>query len=177
MVICEAYGWASSIFFHEISSIHYLLESLGVFAWGMFVTFHPERKTAKTINEKNILLAFYKGDKGSIIMRVCALFGFPVKSMCIIAGDKALYLKKNEPTFIFGDSAKIHRKSSDYIVVDTGKPYDDKFITEMKKHSNTIATKGILRVRCIEAVSDLLGMIGEEFKPKSYIPSLYLRGI
>ncbi len=177
LAFLEYYGFIGDRIFHNTNATYYLLESLVFLIFGMYITFHPKRKTAKTIDHNNILLAFYKGKKGSLIMRVSSLFGYNVKSMCILAGENALYLKSNKPGFIFGNSLKIHRKSDDYTIVDTGKPYTEEFIREMKKHHNAIATKGKFRVRCIDGVSDLLGMIGEEFKPKSYIPSVYLRKI
>ena len=173
----DFYGYATDILMHNINAIYYFIESLIFFSFGMHVMLHADIKTAKTIDHDNILLAFYKGKKGSLIMRFFSLFGFPVKSMCILAGDKALYLKANNPKFVFGDSAAIHRKSENYVIIDTGVKYTGEFIYRMKKHKNIIAKKGMFRVRCIEAISDLLEMIGSEWKPKTYIPSLYLRRV
>lgn len=171
------YSLGASIFDAAGVSVLYIIELVVCFIGAVYVLFHPEYSTPKTINVENILLAFYKGEKGSLIMRVFAMFGFPVKSVCILAGDKALYLKANKPTFEFGNSAKIHKKSREYVIVDTGVAHTGKFLYEMKKHSKIVATKGVFRIRCIEAVSDLLGMIGSKYKPGSYIPSLYLRQV
>ena len=177
MGLYGVYSQIADILFSEVTSILYILESLAFFSWAVWLMLRPEIKTVNSINHTNILLAFYKGEKGSFAMNFFELFGLPVKSMCIIAGDKALYLKSNKRTFEFGNSEKIYRKSDDYVIIDTGKPYTKDYITEMKKHSNIIATRGILRIRCIEAVRGLLSMIGEEYKPNVYIPSLYLRRI
>jgi hypothetical protein len=174
MALYGLYSTISNIIFNEIIAISYLLESSVFVAWASWIMLRPEINTAKTIDNKNILLAFYNGNSGSSIMNLFQLFGMPVKSLCILAGDKALYLKKNKNTFEFGNSSKIHKKSYNYIIIDTGVPHTENFIKSMEEHKNIIATKGIFRVRCIEAVSGLLGMIGNEFKPKSYIPSLYL---
>ncbi len=178
MVLYGIYAIFIDIIFPEVmSSLYYALESLVFIIWASWLMFRPEISTAKTINKKNILLAFYKGDKGSFIMNFFELVGLPVKSMCIIAGDKALYLKSNKGTFEFGSSEKIYRKSDDYVIIDTGKPYTKSYVEKMKKHENIVASKGMLRIRCIEAVSGLLSMIGSRYKPNTYIPSLYLKAI
>lgn len=171
------YSFIMGLIFHEITAISYMLESLVFFAWAVWIMLRDEPKSDKNINHSNILLAFYKGNKGSFIMRFFELFGTPVKSLSIIAGDKALYLKSKNPNFIFGDSNIILRKSDSYVIIDTGVKYTEEFISEMQKHNNIIATRGIFRIRCIEAVSGLLGNIDDKFKPTTYIPSLYLRGL
>ena len=177
MFIYSLFSHIASIIAYEITAIYYTIESLLFFSWAIWLMLRPEISTAKTINKNNILLAFYKGEKGSFIMNFFELFGLPVKSMCILAGDKALYLKTNDPNFVFGASEIITRHADDYILIDTGVRVTTDFIIEMKKHTKLVATKGIFRVRCIEAVSDLLGMIGDEWKPRSCIPSLYLKQV
>jgi len=107
-------------------------------------------------------------------MHFFELFGLPVKSLCIVAGDNALYLKAGKDSFQFGPNI-VSKKPDEYIIVDTGVPITKDFIEQMKKHGNVKAKKAFLRVRCIEAVSELLESIG--YKPDSNIPSLYLRKV
>jgi hypothetical protein len=180
LVLLGVYGLLSQILdmvFNEVTAIYYLSESLLFFTWAMWLLFRPSYSTAKTINHDNILIAFYKGDNGSFIMNFFSLFGLPVKSMCIIAGDKALFLKRNKETFQFGSSEIVHKNSDNYVIIDSGVAYTQEYISKMKDHSNIVATRGGLRVQCIKAVSDLLSDIGEKFKPRTNIPSLYLRHI
>lgn len=180
LILLGTYGLFSQIadiIFNEVTTIYYILESLTFFSWAIWLMLRPELSTAKTINHSNILLAFYKGKKGSFIMNFFELFGLPVKSMCIIAEDKALYLKAKEPMFQFGTSEIITRHKDDYVIIDTGVRVTTDFLIEMKKHNNIVATRGLMRVRCIEAISGLLSMIGDKYKPDAYIPSLYLRQI
>lgn len=179
MLIHHIYAQIAALFFYTINDYSYLLETSLFCVMAVWIMMRPEVKTAKTINKDNILLVFYKGEKGSFIMNFFELFGLPVKSMCIIAGDKALFLKANKETFQFGDSKKIFRKQDEYVIVDTGKPYTQEFVKTMEKHSITSAKKGLFRIRCIEGVSPLLEMIGPEFKPSliDNIPSIYLRKV
>lgn len=179
MVVYNLYSLIADIIFYEIYAIYYLLESLTFFSWAIWIMLRPEYRTAKTINHDNILLAFYKGEKGSLIMNFFELFGLPVKSMCIVAGDKALALKSNKETFQIIDSKNIFRKQDDYVTVDTGIRNTNKFVEAMKEYSTTPARKGFLRIRCIEGVSPLLEMIGPEFKPSliDNIPSVYMRKV
>ena len=47
----------------------------------------------------------------------------------------------------------------------------------MSKYGIIKARKGFFRIRCIEAIEELLTLIGPKWKPTTYIPSLYLRKI
>lgn len=177
MGVYNLYNIVMDSFFIEVNTLYYFLESLTVFLLVMWVMIKPEINTAKTINKDNILLAFYKGTKGLFIMHFFELFGLPVKSVCIIAGKKALYLKSSKEMFQFGDSETIFRKSDDYVIIDTGKKYDEEFIRNMKSYKNESACRIGLRIRCVEAVADLLAKIGPEWKPAliDNIPGVYLR--
>lgn len=178
MVLHGLYSHIMDIVFGEIGTIPYMIESLIFLLWATCIVYSPEISTAKTINKNNILLAFYKGEKASFIMNFFELFGLPVKSMCVIAGDDALMLKTRKETFQLSSSKAILKNRDNYIIIDTGKAVTKKFTTEMKKYSTVPASKGGLRIRCIEAIQDLLAMIGEKWKPTNIfhnVPSIYLR--
>ena len=178
MGVYNIYVFVTDILFNEVTSTFYVLESLVFLSWAIIIMTRSEIKTLPDINKDNILLAFYKGDKGSFIMRFFELFGLPVKSMCVISGEKALYLKSNKDTFQLKDSKYIYRKEEDYVILDTGVKNNLKFSEEMEKCATLEARKLGFRICCIEAVRNLLGLIGDEWKPKHMhynIPSLYLK--
>jgi len=181
LILFAVYGVCSVIvylIFTEIYPIPYTLWTVVFIAWAVWIMLRPEYKTAKTIDKNNILLAFYKGGNGSALMNFFELLGLPVKSMCIISGDKTLYLKKNKDRFQLKDSKNIFKREDDYVIVDTGVKCNYEFSTEMEKCATLKASKFGLRIRCIEAVNNLLGMIGEEWRPTDFfhnIPSWYFR--
>ena len=92
LLLHSIYAQGLDLLFGEINSSYYLFESLMfLFIFIPVITRHEQRQ--QPYNSDNILLCFYRGEKGSFIMRFFELFGLPVKSMCIIAGDKCLMLK------------------------------------------------------------------------------------
>lgn len=178
MAIYSLYSNVSSILFGEITSVYYVAELSLFMAWTIWIMFRDEYKTAKTIDKNNILLAFYKGSNGSPIMHFFELFGAPVKSLCIIDGELALYLKANKETFQLKDSNNIFKKADDYVIVDTGVKRNPEFSKELEKYGKLKAVKFGLRIRCIEAVKNLLRMIGTEWEPTSFLeynPGWYFR--
>jgi len=179
MSIYLLYAQFCDVLFGDINAVYYLMESLLFTVWAAYIMFRPERRTPKTINYDNILLAFYKGDGGSKIMGLGGLFGDPVKSMCIIAGKHALVLKSSKDGFQFIDSKNILRLRSDYAIVDSGQPYTKEYIEMMGKYHNKPASKKGLRMRCIEGVKPLLKEIGTEFEPTflEQNPAIYFRKV
>jgi len=161
----------------DVGSVYYMIESLFFTSWAVWIMTRPEISTPKTINKDNILLAFYKGEKGSFTMHFFELFGLPFKSMCIIAGDNCLKLKSNKDTFQFSNtSGSFFRRDTDYYIHDTGKPHTKEFVEEMAKYGKVKAIKNGFRIRCIEAVGELLALIGEEYRPTNpaqNAPSIY----
>jgi len=171
------YSILADILFNEITAIYYLLESLSFFAWAILLMARQERNTPKTINYDNILLCFYKGDRGSFAMKFAELFGLPVRSLCVVAGDAALMLKKTRSGFTIIDSKVLLKNKDNYVIVDTGKESTLEFIEEMKTYANKPASKYGMRIRCIEGISPLLEMIAPEFKPDHIghnMPSWYM---
>jgi hypothetical protein len=185
MALSGIFSDIMDLFAGHVGSLFLLIESAMFFSMAGFVMFRHEPKTPRTITneriyDKNILLAFYKGDKGSFIMHLFELFGCPVKSMCIVAGDKALVLRLGKRGFHFSDSIGILKNNDKYIIVDTGKEITVEFLKKMADHHNDNDNKLGFRIRCIEGVSDLLKDIGPEFKPTSIldnIPSNYLKKV
>lgn len=173
------YVQIATMIYPEVYGHIYTIETVLFFTMAAWIMMRPEIKTAKTINKDNIILAFYKGDKGSFLMHLFELFGLPVKSLAIVAGKHALALKSNKKTFQFIDSKNIFRKSKDYVMVDTGKPYTKEYIAMMGKYHNKPASKKGLRMRCIEGVKPLLKAIGPEFEPTflEQNPSIYFRKV
>lgn len=175
------FTYITNVIIGPVYPSYFVIESMLFFGLAVWVSFRPEISTSKTINRDNVLLAFYKGKKGSLIMNFFELFGLPVKSMCIIAGDKCLRLHSNKDNFVISDGGKALISSKDYIVIDTGKLITKNIVTNMSKFDKIPArTSGILqlRCRCIEAVHELLGEIGSEWRPSGiidYIPSIYFR--
>lgn len=128
-------------------------------------------------NKDNILLAFYKGENGNPLMELFSLFGLPVKSMCILAGDHVLMLRGGNDNFQFSPNASVILDNPNYVIVDTKKKWTREFAIKMGKHAKKKADIFGLRVRCIEAVSDLLSEVDERWKPTHFydnIPSVYL---
>ena len=114
-------------------------------------------------------------------MNLFELFGLPVKSVCIVAGNSCLKLKSNRDGFCYIETKKPYIKNDiEYYYYDTGIKVSKSFIEKMKEYDNIKARKAGLRIRCIEAISDLLSDIREEYRPKNIfenIPSLYFRRI
>jgi len=178
MGVYGLYAVIMDALFNEVTAWFYLLESLAFFTWSIIIMVRYERQTLPDIDHNNILLAFYKGEKGSFIMRFFELFGISVKSMSIIAGDKCLVLKSNKDGFQFGCNKGLLKKQDRYLMIDTGKKATPEFIKKMKSNENKPAKLFGFRIRCIEGVSDLLEDIGEEFKPTSVLdnnPSHYIK--
>ena len=177
-ILHSAYTIIASGLFIDVSSIYYASENAFFMSYFMYLCLRPEISTAKTINTDNIILAFYKGTKGSLLMNIGSLFGLDVKSMCLIAGDNCLRLKKNKKVFVVTTNVKGILEDDNYLKIDTGVPVTKKFITQLRDYANVKAGVGIFRCRCIEAVHNLLGLIGEEWRPKNkleWIPSVYLK--
>ena len=178
MVLYGIYTTIMDIVFGDVGSVHYTIESMFFFAWAVCIINSLEVATAKTINKGNILLAFYKGENGSFLMSFFELFGLHVKSLCIIDGDNALYLKKDKDTFQFKDSNHIFKNNENYVIVDTGVKCNLKFSNAMRNCATLRADNLGFRICCIKSVENLLGMLGEEWKPTSFfhqMPSRYLR--
>jgi len=177
MVLYGLYAHVMELLFGHVGSIYYLLETCLFMFWSLGLIMRSEIKQSSNINYDNILLAFYKGDNGSFIMKISELFGRRVKSMCIIGGDHVLHLRQNKKTFQFGSSDVVYRKYEDYIIHDTGVLCTEEFVNEMKRYSNKKAAKGVFRIRCIEGVKGLLAQIDPMYKPtkiRHNIPSRYL---
>ncbi len=155
----------------SVTAWFHLLESLLFFTWSIIIMVRYERKT-QDYNPTNILLAFYKGDKSTFIMRFFNLFGLDVYSMSIIAGKDALMLKSGEGCFLMMNSKTILKNRDNYYIIDTKKPFTKEFVEDMKKEAGKPATKWKLRIVCIMGIKDLLGKIGDEFKPRSILDNL-----
>lgn len=108
------------------------------------------------------------------------LFGIPVKSMCVVSGDKALMLKRNQSGFTVCDTKVLLKNKNDYLIVDTGVRSTDSFTHKLMEYEGVGAKKLGMRIRCIEGVSDLLKSIDKRYAPTSIwhnVPSLYLEKI
>jgi len=178
LVLYTLYINCADFLFKEVNSVYYLTETLFFVFWSTWIMFRPEFKTAKTINKDNILLAFYRGGGGSFLMNFFELLGLPVKSVCVVAGEHCLRLKKSKEYFQLTKTGQAIHGNDKYVVIDTGVAYDKKFVESMEECANIKATKSGMRIRCIEAIRHLLAQIGPEWKPVNFletIPSLYLR--
>lgn len=177
IVLYAAIDHTADYVFGDVNPNVYLLETALFMFWSLALILRAEIKQPANINYDNILLAFYKGDSGSFIMKLSELFGWRVKSMCIIAGGNCLKLKSNKDTFQFSNtSGSFFRRDSDYYIHDTGKPYTKEFVEEMARYGKVKAIKNGFRIRCIEAVGELLALIGEEYRPTNpaqNAPSIY----
>lgn len=152
--------------------------SLFFFAMYFWVARRPPLPKQLPINRDNILLAFYKGEKGGFIMNFFSMVDDPVKSMNIWAGGYNLKLADGKGTFQFKQSKALFRKMDNYYVVDTGVPATENFIEEMRKCGSMRARRFGLRINCVLAIRHLLGLIGEEWRPTNWLensPSGYLR--
>ena len=110
-------------------------------------------------------------------MDVFSLFGMPVKSICIISGEYTLMLRGRKDNFQFNKNSSSILDSSNYIIVDTGKKHTQKFTLKMAGCTRESAKKYGLRIRCVEAIGDLLSEIDNMWKPEKFydnIPSIYL---
>lgn len=181
------------VIFGLVDSKYYLIESIVFLLWTMALMLRTHFSTSKTLlsvlkkhdedgtNYDNILLFFYRGEKGSFIMHLSSLFGLDVKSMAIGAGEKCLMLKSSKGGFVFADIKIILKNKENYLIVDTGKKVTPEFIAKMENKNNKPAKLfGLFRVRCIEGVHDLLSDIGPEYEPTSIFdndPGIYLKKV
>jgi len=136
---------------YTVSTTQNTFEIMIMFAWTVIIMSRHEHKQ-EIYDDGNILLAFYRGEKGSFIMNFFQLFGLGVKSMSIMAGDKCLLLKSNKDGFQFTDSKTILKNKANYLIVETDKPYTQKFVEKMASAANKPAKKYGLRIRCIDWV-------------------------
>lgn len=151
--------------------------SLVFFSMYFWVARRHSLPTQLPINQDNILLAFYRGKKGSFTMNFFSLLDDPVKSMHIQAGGYSLKLKNGKENFEFKKSDAVFRKMDDYFIVDTGVLATEDFIAEMRNCGIMVATRFGLRINCVLAIKRLLGLIGDEWKPRGILensPSGYL---
>lgn len=176
MVLCRIVSDISDLFLSHWGSLFLLIESVAFFIMFGLVAMRHEPKT-QPYDRDNILLAFYRGEKGSVIMNIFELLGMPVKSLCIVAGGKCLILKSDKEGFQFKSSEVVLKNKEKYLIVDTGKKATSEFICNMSGYHNKKASKWGLRICCIEGVSPLLQAIGQKFKPDHLghnSPSWYL---
>lgn len=167
-------------FMIEFSMLLYAIE-YGLFClffgWVCLRTTIPSNNNP---NEENVILAFYKGEKGSFLMNFFSLFGLPVKSLCVIADNKCLRLRSEKNCFSISDNYNAILNSGDYIIIDSGVKPSKKFMKTMASLNNSRAhILGIkyLRMNCIYGISSLLTCLGDGYKPNiiEYIPSIYLK--
>ena len=171
----------SSVLLTDSSFIQYAMEycfSACFFSWLCLRTQIPSNKNP---DRNNVLFAFYKGKRGSLLMNVFSLFGLPVKSLCILADGQCLRLKSKTHHFVLQDRYDSVIKSNDYVIYDTGIKATPEFLQKMSKFTNKKAYLfglKFLRVNCIYAISDLLSSVDCKYKAKTcfdFIPSIYLR--
>lgn len=177
MGVCNLYILVSEIALPEINALYYMMESLVFFTWAVALMVRYEPKTRHDVDYSNILLAFYRGDNSSLIMRFFNLFGVDVYSVAVVAGNKCLILKKDKEGFQFVDSEALLKKRANYVIVDTGEKVTPEFVNNMSKYAGKKAYKFKLRICCIQGISPLLTAIGQKYKPMSIfdnIPSVYL---
>lgn len=177
MVFYQFYTHLVDLFLPVLPAQYYGIEFAVFFVWAVFVFFRVSYKLPAAYNRDNILLAFYKGEGGSILMELFSLFGTPVKSLCVVAGESTLMLKRSKDNFVYANNADLIVGNPDYIIVDTGKKWTPEFKKQMAMNRMQPTEKWGLRIMCIESITNLLESIGEVWKPNSIcdrVPSIYL---
>lgn len=166
------------VLFYEVPTPVITGISLFFFAAWMHVARRPTLPKQQSFDVDNILLAFYTGNNGSFIMNLFQTMDEPVSSMCILSGKYSLKLKRGRDCFKFTENHGFFREWDNYHIIDTGVKSNDDFIENMRQCGKIRARKFGLRINCIIAVKDLLGMIGEQWRPIGLLensPSGYFR--
>ena len=177
MCLYSGFTHIIDVFVGEVSDSYYLIESIMFSIWAAWVAFRPKLTIHGKPNPDNILLAFYRGEGGSPLMDIFSLFGFPVKSMCLVAGEHTLMLRSNRDNFQFSKNSESIIGNDDYIIIDTGKKWDDEFKLSMSKCARKKAKAFGFRICCVVGVGELLSEVDKSWKPKRFydnIPSVYL---
>lgn len=170
------YSFIVDLILGGVSRHWYMIETLLFSSLALWIVLRPEMST-QPYSKKNILLAFYKGEKGSFRMRVAELFGLPVRSIAVVADGSTLRIKGGSFIFMKGNASILN--SSNYLVVDTGVKSTESFVSEMTLlDGRQKFTKNIFMSDCIYVIKPLLSKIGAAYSPKrlwDFIPSIYLR--
>ncbi len=165
IILYRIYVHTVSMFFYEVDQLVLMFEYIVFFSGYIWLLRRPQLKTPRGVNPDNILLAFYTGDHGSPFMQFFGLFDMPPTTMSIVAGNYNLRPTKGGGTFEFRKCGDYYIHSPDHYVVDTGVKYSENFLAKMEKCAKIKTAKFGLRTQCIEGVEDLLGDIGEEWRP------------
>lgn len=166
------YAVTMDTIFGGVSSLWYLIETAIFGSVALWIALRPEIST-HSVNTDNVLLAFYKGERGSLKMHIAEIFGLPVKSLCVIAREKVLRIKNKK--FVLDNNAKAIINSDDYLAIDTGTPVTSNILKTMQSYDNVRAKNGH---DCISTISPLLYEIAEKYAPGNIfekLPSVYLR--
>jgi len=152
--------------------------SIFLFTMWTWVAHRPSLPKKRPVNNDNIVLAFYTGNNGSFTMNLFQTMSEPVSSMCVLSGKYCLQLKKGKD-FQFTENHGFFRDWEDkYYLIDTGVKSTDEYIEKMRECGNMKAKWFGLRISCIIKIRDLLGEIGEEWRPQGLLeltPSGYFR--
>lgn len=172
----------SSILLPNVNLVYYLFEFI-VFCSLLTWLWYKPKLPQNDYNRMNVLLAFYKGKKGSFIMNIGAVLGLPVKSVCVLYSDYVLRLKNGKSNFIKEKKASAVLSSNDYIIVDTGVALDGWVFQEADRltiDKAYISENIKIRANCVKGLLPFLKRLGCKFTPHScvnYIPSLYFKQV
>jgi len=166
--------------FYSFDMYSTIVLSTSVFFFAMWahVVRRPPLPKRLSVDDRNIVLAFYTGNNGSFLMNLFQTMSDPVSSMCVLSGKYCLKLKKGE-NFKFTESHGFFRDwENKYYLLDTGVKSTNGFIEKMRECGNMKARWFGLRISCIIKIRDLLGSIGKEWRPQGILelnPSVYFR--
>ena len=135
----------------------------------LWVAFRPKVVT-RTLNRENVIMAFYRGSGGKFKMKVAELFGLPLKSFALIAGEDCLRPKDGE--LVLSKSADAMIKSGNYYFLDTGVPITDSILNDMKYYDKVPVKSGFFRCDCIRTIEPLLAKLGDRFVPRGFLGAL-----
>jgi len=127
----------------------------------------PYHSISHEINNKNVCLAFYGGEKAPLLSTLSALVGLPFSSVAVIAGGNVLRphngVLRLTPAKDF--------KHPEYTIIDTGVPVTTEIELEMGRVVGNSVKRFGLGMGCVSELSPVLEMVG--IRPKSIIPSIF----
>jgi len=174
MTLIVAYTGFSALYFPIWFKLAAAGLCLSVVLW---VGSRPESFRSDPQTDENVMLAFYQGEHGSLLMLLFSIVGLPVRSMSIVVGNEWIKLCSGSPIVESVPAEGLDK--SKYVLIDTGVKIDDSITNAAAEAVGAPArTEGSLwlRIRCIAAVVPFLKVLGREYVPKwpwECIPSIY----
>ncbi len=176
IILVSIYYLISDMTWGGVTNTQLLIETPLLVGWAIYLHLRPEIET-KTFSKDTVHLAFYKGEKASLAMRLAEIVDLPVLSVCLVYGDRALRIKDGVFTEV---PSKSIVNSDNYVLIDTGCTPNEEFKRNIITIIGMKRKEGILRSSCLETIIPCLKALDERYVPLKWyekLPSRYLRKI